>query len=153
MKLRTIFIVLIFTAPLMFCSPAAKTNGETQKMVDEFFKAYKIAGHKDAVTSFLGKNKWITNDDANKVGTQIDEIVSQIGRYYGQEKVSENYYGESVIQYIYLVRYERQPLKFIFRFYKPNDKWGMQSFNYEIDFMKELDEAGKASRFKENTSH
>lgn len=150
MRIRTIFIVLIFTAPLTLCSQVKDPSSETEKIIDDFFKTYKDKGHKDAIESLLSTNKWITKADANNVATQLGELVSQVGQYYGHEKIRERQYGQSIVQYIYVVKYERQPLKFIFRFYKPNDKWQTQTFKYEIDFMDELDEAGKAYRFKEN---
>ncbi len=153
MRLRAILAVLIVTSPLTLCSPASNKNAEAEKIINQFFQTYKNTGHKEALVALLALNKWITNEDVNKLVSQIDEMAVQIGKYYGYEKIGESTYGPSVIQYIYLANYERQPLKFIFRFYKANDHWEFQSFNYEIDFMKELDEAGKAYRLEENNNH
>lgn len=150
MRIKTLLIVLIFTAPLTLCSQVKAPSSETEKIIDDFFKTYKDKGHKDAITKLLTTNKWITKEDADNVAKQLKELIIQVGQYYGYEKIGERYYGKSIIQYIYVVKYERQPLKFVFRFYRPNDKWQTQSFKYEVDFMDELDEAGRAYRFKEN---
>lgn len=139
MKVKSILIILLLTS-LSACGPASPSNPETLKMVDEFFGTYRNS-HKDAVVALLSKNKWISNDDTNKLVAQIDEIAAQIGKYQGYEKISERSYGESILQYVYVAKYERQPLKFIFRFYKPHERWEFQSFNYEVDFLNVLEKA------------
>jgi cell division protein YceG involved in septum cleavage len=149
MKLKAMIIVIILTAPLSACSPFSQSNQETQKMVDEFFQIYRNS-QKDAVVTLLSKNKWVASDDMDKLVGQLDEMAVAIGKYQGYEKISEATYGKSILQYIYIAKYERQALKFIFRFYKPADQWQFQSFNYELDFTNELDEAGKAYRLPEN---
>jgi hypothetical protein len=139
MKFTTFVMVLLLTAPFSACSPTSRSNADTQKMVDEFFGAYQNS-HKDAIVSLLSKNKWITTEDTNKLVGQIDQLATQIGKYQGYEKLSESHYGNSILQSVYVAKYERQPVKFIFRFYKPGDTWEFQSFNYEIDFLNEVGE-------------
>lgn len=149
MKLQNILIVILLTTALVTCSTGSSSPAETQKVVDVFFQEYKTSS-KTAIVNLLGKNRWITLDDANKVAGQIGALAAELGAFKGGEKVGENTFGKSMLQYVYLAKYERQPVKFTFRFYKPNDKWELYSFNYEIDFIGELDEAGKAYRLKEN---
>ncbi len=148
LKNTSLAFLLIFVATC--CTSKSDGNPETQKLVDEFFKSYKSNGHKEAITTFLAKNKWVTSTDANDVATQINDMVAQVGAYYGEEQISVTTYGTRIIQYIYIARYERQPLKYTFRFYKPEKNWQVQSFNYEVDFTPELNEAGKAYRLEEN---
>jgi hypothetical protein len=152
MKLRTILAVIILSTPLAMCSTGHSSNAETQKVVDTFFQEYKTSS-KTAIVNLLAKNKWITNDDASKVASQIDELAVELGAYNGGEKIGESTYGTSMLQYVYVAKYERQPLKFTFRFYRPNNKWELYSFNYEVDFINELDEAGKAYRLQENDNN
>lgn len=153
MNAMKILVPLLMMCTVLSCTQEPEGNQETQKIVDGFFKTYKAAGPKEAIVSFLAMNKWVTNDDANNVAVQMNEVISQVGKYYGQEKITVSTYGNNVIQYVYIAKYERQPLKFIFRFYRPGDVWQVQSFNYEVDFIKELDEAGKGYRLKENMGY
>lgn len=149
MKLKAIVVVIILTVPLSVCSPVPESNRETQKMVDDFFNTYRNS-QKDAIVALLSKNKWVASDDVNKLAGQLDEMAAAIGKYQDYEKIGEATYGKSILQYTYIAKYERQALKFIFRFYKPGEHWQFQSFNYEVDFVNELDEAGKAYRLPEN---
>jgi hypothetical protein len=45
--------------------------------------------------------------------------------------------------YSYLVKYDRQPLRFIFKFYKPNDKWVLYSYALDDSLDDEIQEAAK----------
>ncbi len=152
MKLRAILAVIILSTPLAMCSNGHSSNPETQKVVDTFFQEYNTSS-KTAIVNLLSKNKWITNDDASKVASQLDGLAAELGSYNGAEKIGEVTYGKSILQYVYIAKYERQPLKFIFRFYRPNNKWELYSFNYEVNFIGELDEAGKAYRLQENDNN
>lgn len=143
MNVKSLLLVIILTAPLSACNPDAYSNPETQKIVDDFFITYRNSP-KEAIVTLLSKNRWITNDDANKLVGQLDELTTQIGKFQGQEQIRHNSFGKSILQYVYIAKYERQPLKFVFRFYKPNDTWEFQSFNYEVDLMTELNEAASS---------
>jgi hypothetical protein len=131
----------------------SSNNTETQKIVDQFFRTYREKGHEEAIGALLGTNKWIPEKSAENVSMKLTELLGQIGQFYGYEKIKESRYGVNVIQYTYLVRYERQPLRFLFRFYRPNDKWQTQGFEYEVEFLDELDETSKADKLKENYEH
>ncbi len=142
MKTLIVLIVTIISSTLAL-SAQSSTNTETQKIVDEFFKVYKKKGHKEAVSELLATNKWISEASAFEVSTKLAEVVDQIGEFQGHEKIKESKYGNSMIHYTYLVKYDRQPLRFLFRFYRPDDKWQTQGFEYEVEFSDDLDEKPK----------
>ena len=138
MKSKTILTVIALSF-LFSCNPAPHSNPETEKIVNDFFDTYRNSPKK-AIVTLLAKNRWITNEDTNKLVVQLDELLGQIGKFQGQELIRQDSYGKNILQYVYIAKYERQPLKFIFRFYRPNDAWDFHSFNYEVDFMNALDE-------------
>lgn len=49
-----------------------------------------------------------------------------------------------------LVKYDRQPLRFSFTFYKAKDVWQLYNFEYIDRLIEELDESSKVYRLKEN---
>lgn len=49
-----------------------------------------------------------------------------------------------------MIKYDRQPVRFQFIFYKPSDKWQLQDFRYDDDLDTELIEAANAYRLMEN---
>ena len=48
----------------------------------------------------------------------------------------------------YLVKYDRQPIRFTFQFYKPNKEWRIHSFKYDGNIDDEIEEAAKLYYFK-----
>jgi hypothetical protein len=150
MNKKITLFVLTLILPLTIYSQQTNSISETEKIVDSFFKTYKERGYKEAIVNILSTNKWVSRQDADTVALQLGAIVEQVDKYYGHEKLTERHYGKSVVQYTFLVKYERQPLKFIFKFYKPDKTWNTQSFKYEVEFMDEMEESSKAYRMKDN---
>jgi len=50
----------------------------------------------------------------------------------------------------FIVKFERQPLRFKFLMYKPDNTWSLNNFSYDASIDDELEEASKAYRFKVN---
>jgi hypothetical protein len=148
MKTIIVLIVTILSSTLGL-NAQSSTNTETQKIVDEFFKTYKRKGHAEAIYDLLGTNTWNAGKSAENVSAKLTDLMDQIGEYYGYEKINESTYGTSVIQYTYLVKYERQPIKFQFRFYRPDKKWKTQGFEFEVDFLDELNETPKTGKLQD----
>ena len=148
--MKTILItLLIIIAGLSNIVHAQSTINE---ITVKFFTLYETSP-KDAVNYAFGTNKWILDrkkDDIANVNTQLTSIIGLIGDYYGYEKIAEKSVGYSYVLISYLVRYDRQPLRFSFVFYKPNDKWQVQNFQFDDAMDDELEEAGKVYRLEEN---
>ena len=78
--------------------------------------------------SFIGKN--------NAAGfVKIKVLVSGqakiAGPATGFEFISMENWGNSLKRYIYLVKRARQPVVWLFSFYKPEDAWRLVSFRFE----------------------
>lgn len=148
---RTIKVIavamLIFTSNIIL-----KAQTTTEEITDQFFKTYKKAPL-EAVDYVFGTNKWMTErnkDGIDNVKNQLSSFLSLVGDYYGYEKITEKRIGESFKLVSYLVKYDRQPVRFTFVFYKPKDKWQIQNFQYDDNLDDELEEAAKVYRLKEN---
>jgi len=129
------------------------SSGQTtcEEIIDHFFQVYK----KDpsaAIDDFFSKNKWVSGkkDDITNVRVQLKNWLDQVGGYHGYELISEKTIGNSLKLYSYLVKYDREPIRFIFLLYKPADIWQPQSFTFNHNMDDELEEAAKAYRLKGN---
>ena len=69
--------------------------------------------------------------------------IDYVGKYYGYELITKKQFSESFILYSYMVKYNRQPMRFIFKFYKPNDKWTLFEFTIDSDLDDEIEQAAK----------
>jgi hypothetical protein len=92
-------------------------------------------------------------DDLDNVKTKMKSLVAVLGDYYGFEQLSEKTVGEHLKMVTFIVRYDREPLRFTFLFYKPKDAWRLNNFSFDEDLDKDLDEASKAYRFRENSNY
>ena len=151
---RYVRLVLIsLFLPFVCTSQSKDAFAEPQRILDSFFIVYQTEGHEAALTKLLETSKWISKGDIENVISKLTEFTNQAGKYNGFEKIKRVQYGSSVVAYTYIAKYDSQPLKLLFRFYKPNDKWQIQGFNYNPDFSDELEEASKGYRLKENSDN
>jgi hypothetical protein len=147
--MNTLKIALFSTMLLfVFNSFGQATNS---KIIEPFFKEYKIDPIKAYENLFVG-NKWMKDkkSELETIKIKLNDLVSTLGEYYGYEIITEKKAGESLILQSFLVKYERQPLRFTFLLYKPNDSWQIQNFSYDANIDDELEEAAKAYRLKYN---
>ena len=136
---KLLFVVLISLSGNFF----AQTTPQT--MINTFFATYKTDAGK-AVTDLYETNKWtlLIQDDVDKIVKTVNGFtLSYMGKYYGNEMITSKKFSESFILYSYIVKYDRQPIRFIFKFYKPSDKWVLYSFALDDDLDDELEEAAK----------
>lgn len=82
-------------------------------------------------------NKWMienNSDGISNVKTQLSNVLNQIGSYQGFDQLTISTLGDNYKVINYMVRYERQPLRFIFIFYKPKNTWQIQNFQFNDSF-------------------
>ena len=147
-KTKTLILILFLAA---FVTNVYAQNS-TEEITDRFFKTYEKSPQK-AVDDVFGTNKWMmerNKDGIENIKTQLTSFLGLVGEYYGYEKITEKSVGESFKLVSYMIKYDRQPMRFTFVFYKPNDKWQVQNFQYDDNLDDELEESGKVYRLKEN---
>ena len=145
-KLLTLLIVTVLSTNVL------KAQATTEEITTEFFKTYEKSPQK-AVDYVFATKKWMIDrnkDGIENVKTQLTSFLGLVGDYYGYEKITEKSVGESYKLVSYMIKYDRQPVRFTFVFYKPKDKWQVQNFQYDDNLDDELEESGKVYRLKEN---
>jgi len=144
--------ILSFLIVVALSSNILKAQTTTEEILTEFFNTYKKSPQM-AVEYIFGTNKWMMDrnkDGIENVKTQLTSFLRLVGDYYGYEKITEKSVGESYQLVSYMMKYDRQPVRFTFVFYKPKDKWQVQNFQYDDNLDNELEESGKVYRLKEN---
>jgi hypothetical protein len=66
-----------------------------------------------------------------------------IGKYYGYNLITKKQSTENFVLYSYMVRYDRQPLKFIFEFYRPDNVWMLFSFKIDSNLDEDVEQVAK----------
>ncbi len=144
---------VILIIPILLFSFIAYTQQSPNEIVDQFFEEFENKGSSVALDNLYKPNKWIArNADAiSQLKSQIEGLNEDyVGKYYGYEFLLEKQLADSYILMSYLVKYDRQPIRFTFQFYKPNKEWVIQSFIFDGDMDEEVKEAAKLYNFRLN---
>ena len=140
---------------LIFCASNTFGQDSPQKIIDNFFSLYVSKNANEAIDYIFSTNKWMNDskDQIENVKFKLNGTLKLIGRYEGYNLITKKTAGEHMVLYTFLVRYDRQPLRFSLLFYKPSNEWRLQNFSYDDNIDEELEEAAKAYRLKENFDH
>lgn|SRR5690554_6722642 len=136
---KLLFVTLIALSGNLFA------QSSPQAMVNAFYATYQKDAGK-AVRDLYATNKWtsLIQEDVDKIVRTVNGFtLSYMGEYYGYELITSKKFSESFILYSYMTKYDRQPIRFIFKFYKPKDKWLLYSFALDDDLDDEIEESAK----------
>jgi len=142
MKLMKKYLTIILFS-FSFLSFGQNTPKE---IVSIFFTQYKDEGASQALDNLYKNNKWINRatDAITNLKQQLEALNEDyVGKYYGYELITEKKLSDSFILMSYLVKYDRQPIRFTFQFYKPNNEWITFSFKYDGNIDEEIEESAK----------
>lgn len=132
MKIKTITFCVVVVC---FFSTRAYAQSDPTVVVTRFFQEHNKSGIDQALSTAFATNQWIgeQKDSINSLKAQLNNIVKLLGKYQGYELIETKKIKDSYLIQIYLVKFERQPLRYTFVFYKPNTAWQLQNFEYGAD--------------------
>ena len=143
MKYLSPFIIVL----LMSCGPKSpivvKNDPELQNIISQFFEKYQKYGSTDAVDFIFKTNDDVTKSQLTELEDKLSSLSLLAGRYNGYEQITIQKTSKSLIYYSFLVKHEKQPIRFIFIFYKPKDKWKIYKFKFDDQLHTELEQSGK----------
>ena len=143
-----------FLAVLVFCLSLLFSSAQTSidEITTEFFSLYSKSPQK-AIYYAFSSNKWMMDrkkDAVESIKRKVAGDIELLGKYYGYEKITSKSIGDSFVLVSFMVKYDRQPIRFTFVFYMPDNKWQLQNFKYDVALDEELEEAARAYRLREN---
>jgi len=135
------FLLITLIASNLYAQPSEKD------ITNEFFKLYSIDPMK-AFDYAFATNIWMErNQDAvDNLKNQYSNLLALIGQYHGYELITEKSIGERLKLFSFMVKYERQPIRLTFIFYKPHKTWQVQNLKYDDKLDEELEEASKQNK-------
>lgn len=144
----TLIIALYFTTAYCNTKPRLKAPDPIpQTIIDNFFKKY-ISSPSDAVDYIFSTNKSFKPNQISEIKGKLTGTALTIGTFYGYEQITTKNTSPSLILFSYLAKHDRQPIRFTFMFYKPQDKWILYKFKFDDGFEAELEESAKISAIK-----
>ena len=126
-RIIVIFLICAFPSTI-------SAQNTSESIVENFFNVYKN-NSSDAIDYLFQDNKWMEDkfEELLNLKSQLFENQKLLGEFCGYEKITEQNAGKDYKQLVYLVKYERQPIRFIFELYNPKEKWIVLNFSYDFD--------------------
>lgn len=137
---KSFFILLMLTSLNVFCQKNPKEK------VEKFFTEYQQEGASTAVDNLYKTNEWMSRaaDAITDLKNKMEGLNKDfVGEFYGYELLVEKKLGDSFVLLSYLGKYDRQPIRFTFEFYKPDEEWKIFGLKFDADLDNEIEEAAK----------
>ena len=138
--------ILISITLILIAGFSVAAQNEPKELVKTFFDDYQDIGSSKALDNLYATNKWMdrATDAITNLKSQLEGLnVDYVGKFHGYELIVEKKLAESYVLLSYLAIFDRQPIRYTFQFYKPNDKWLIYSFKFDGSIDDEIEEAAK----------
>jgi hypothetical protein len=132
----------LFIWILTFNSLYSYSQETPEYLINNFFSDFEKAGIKLAITNLYSTNIWL-KDNQESMSDVLNKFapignVTIFGKYCGFLQLSEKNTGKTMYAYSYMLKYERQPFRVLFVFYKPIDNWSLYSFSIDDELDDQL---------------
>jgi len=149
----SLILFFIFSASAQGTKPAA--NDQQPNTPEEFSKRFfEIYSTKpmDAIDFLFSGEKPTKElkDDIIAIKKNLNVTINLDGAYNGYEPITEKNVGGSLKLMSYMVKYDKQPVRFIFLYYKPKDVWKVYTFEFNTNLDDELNVAAGVDKLKGN---
>ncbi len=149
--MKKIFLLLCL---LLLFAGVATAQAQAQTPTDiskKFFEVYaaKPMDAIDYIFSGIPLSKQV-KDDIAAIKKNLKVTIDQGGAYNGYELITEKSIGNTLKLMSYMAKYDKQPVRFIFIYYKPKDVWKIYTFQFNTNLDDELANAASVDQLKEN---
>lgn len=145
--MRNTKLIKLYITVILVCITFNSFGQNTpEEIVSKFFTEYQNDGASKALDNLYSNNKWMNRatDSITKLKQQLGTLNEDyVGKYYGYELIVEKRLSDSFILMSFLVKFDRQPIRFTFQFYKPDNEWRTHSFKYDGNIDDEIEESAK----------
>ena len=135
---------IILIGVLALFASAGNAFAASYDGIPEKFFSFIEAGKTDAAIEFLyGTNKWVgkNSDQVVNLKNQLSQVNQLVGKYLFHELILEKKVGSRYAHLIYLVGYERQPLRFELKLYKVNKGWRFHGVAFDANLTDDIEKA------------
>ena len=98
------------------------------------------------IDNLYATNRWLNraSDATTNVKNKLSELTEDyVGKSHGYELIVKKELANSYVLVSYFVKYDRQPIRFTFQFYKPTNQWLIYKFTFDADIDDEIEIAAK----------
>lgn len=137
---RLLPLLMILLIPVV----GSAQEGPSERITSEFFNLYSQYPMR-AYAKLFERSPWMNGKrgmvESNRA--KLRDMTYDLGDYLGYELIAESRIGDNYLLKSFMVKYERQPVRFTFVLYRPSGSWQVQSMSFDNELHKELKRAIK----------
>jgi hypothetical protein len=113
--------------------------------IDQFFSLLQAGKSKEAVEFIYGDTPWMSksSDAVQQVLNQMASLNTLVGQFKNHDLLQEKVVAGRFAYLSYLASYDRQPIRFTFEFYRPENTWMIFSFAFDDNLDDDVETAAK----------
>lgn len=125
---------------LLLASTAASAQAY-DGIPDRFFGFVARGQTEEAIDYLYSTNPWVDpkGDAVKNLKGELAKLNGLVGKYLFHELVVDQKAGARYAHLIYLVGYERQPLRFELKVYRPGEKWRLHGVSFDARLTEDID--------------
>jgi hypothetical protein len=102
-----------------------------EEIVNSFFRFVQEEKYTEAINYLLSTNKNLENDSSlfNNLSNNLNNAPKRFGLYCGYDLIEKEETSPSYCTCAYFIKYEDNPIRVQFVFYKPREQWKVNSIN------------------------
>lgn len=115
---------------------AQQPQNTKEETVTKFFKLINDNQAEEAINQIFSDYliQWISSDELLHLKQELIGLDSYVGAFKEYEYLATKLVSSRYAIDYYFGYYERQPILFVFKFYKPEDSWRVQNLSFTTDF-------------------
>lgn len=135
---------------LLICWANSSFADSYTQIPEKFFGYIKQGQAEQAIDFLYGTNKWVGKnaDQVINLKTQLAKLNNLVGKYLFHELISETKVGSRYVHLIYLVGYERQPIRFEIKVYNAEHGWRFQGVSFDASVTDDIEKQANAHLVK-----
>jgi len=141
-------ILLLCLTALLFLSLGNTLYAQKtpQNLALAFLSDYEWDGPNQAINKLYATNPWVSasSEQVQRLRNDLEALDDgRLGDFFRYELLLKKNISESYVVISYLIKYEKEPVRFTFQFYKSDLKWMIYRFDYDRNLDEELYQAVK----------
>lgn len=104
-----------------------------EEMVRIFFDIYNNRGGPASIDYIYSNNPLIfeKKDLMGNMKEKLSHLAEMVGKSHGEVLIQDRSFKKTIRVITYLVKHERQPIRFTFIFYRSSDRWITYQFGFD----------------------
>jgi len=135
--------ILIASTVIATCltSHLAAQDKAYQEKIDTFFKMFYEGKSVEALAFLYRDNPWVSMDsDAGRdMAKEIGALNEFVGELRNHTKLQEVVVVDRFAYVSYLAAFDRQPIRIVFEYYRPEGSWRLFGFAYDDDLDEDIE--------------